>query len=85
MHAETQYGKAIIEQAGFFALPNTNMDYPLPGQTGTSVTGLLFMQELNKKVSLVLGKINILDLWTMIYPHFILWALMEKTGTFKRN
>ncbi len=69
MHAETQYGKAIVGEAGSLALPNTNMLYPLPSQENTSITGLLLMQEINDRVTLAAGKINVVDLWTMVYPH----------------
>lgn len=69
LHAETKFGEAIIGQAGDLATPNTNMLYPLPGQNETAITGLLFMQALNERFSLVAGKINSLDFWTMFYPN----------------
>jgi porin len=69
MHAETQFGNSITADAGAFAFPNTNMLYPLPDYRGTAITGLLFEQALSKNFALVAGKINAIDLWTMVYPH----------------
>ena len=69
MHAETQFGHTIIGDAGGFSLPNTSMLYPLPDQHKTAITGLLFEQALSKNFALVAGKINVVDLWTMAYPH----------------
>jgi porin len=69
MHAETRFGEGIIDQAGTFALPNTAMLYPLPGEDITAITGLLLMQALDERVSLAAGKINVVDLWNMVYPH----------------
>jgi porin len=69
MHAETQFGNGISGDAGAFAFPNTNMLYPLPGYRGTAITGLLIEQALSKNFVLAGGKINVVDLWTMLYPH----------------
>jgi porin len=68
MHAETQFGNSINGDAGAFAFPNTSMIYPLPGYRGTAITGLFLEQALNKNLALAFGKINALDLWTMVYP-----------------
>lgn len=68
LHAETQFGRSINGDAGALSLPNTNMLFPLPGQHETAITGLLFEQALSKNFLLALGKINVLDLWTMVYP-----------------
>jgi len=69
IHAETQVGKAIVGESGAFVLPNVNMLYPFPGDENTAITALVLMQELNEKFSLVVGKINMIDLWNMIYPY----------------
>ena len=69
MHAETQFGNSILGDAGAFAFPNTSMLFPLPGYRGTAITGLFFEQALSKNFVLAAGKINVLDLWTMVYPH----------------
>ena len=68
-HAETRYGDDVNANAGALAFPNTNMLYPLPGKDETAITGLLFMQALNEKYVMAAGKINILDLWQMLYPN----------------
>jgi len=69
MHAESQFGNSILGDAGAFAFPNTAMLYPLPNYRGTAITGLLLQQALNKNLVLAGGKINIVDFWTMVYPH----------------
>jgi porin len=69
LHAETRFGEAIVGEAGDLATPNTNMLYPLPGQNDTAITGLLFLQALNERFSLVAGKIHTIDFWTMFYPN----------------
>jgi porin len=69
LHAETRFGEAIIGQAGDLAIPNTNMLYPLPNENDTAITGLIFLQTLNERFSLVAGKINSVDFWTMFYPN----------------
>jgi porin len=69
MHAETQFGNGISGDAGAFAFPNTSMLYPLPGYRGTAITGLLLEQQLSDNVALVGGKINVIDLWNMVYPN----------------
>jgi porin len=68
IHAETQFGESITDDAGGMSLPNTAMLYPLPDYHGTAITGLLVEQALNKNFVLFGGKINVIDLWTMIYP-----------------
>ena len=69
MHAESQFGNSITDDAGAFVFPNTAMLYPLPDYRGTAITGLLFEQQVNKNLVLAAGKINVVDLWNMIYPH----------------
>jgi porin len=69
MHAESQFGNSINGDAGAFALPNTQMLYPKSGYRGTAITGLLFEQAMGDNFVLAGGKINVIDLWTMVYPH----------------
>jgi porin len=69
MHAETQFGQSIAGDAGAFSFPNTAMLYPLPNYRGTSITGFLLQQALSENFVLAAGKINVIDLWSMLYPH----------------
>ena len=69
LHGETQFGESILADAGAFALPNTAMLYPLPNTHKTAITGLFVQQALSKNFVLAGGKINAIDLWSMIYPH----------------
>ena len=69
MHAETRFGESLVGEAGAFAFPNTNMLYPSPSEQSTAITGLLMIQALNERVGLAAGKINVVDFWTMVYPH----------------
>ena len=69
VHTETQFGNNISADAGDLALPNTAMLWPVPGYRGTAVTGFLVEQALSENFALLGGKINVLDLWTMVYPH----------------
>ena len=69
LHAETRFGEDINVDAGAFAFPNVNMLYPLHGQNDTAITGLLFMQALNERVTVAAGKINVVDFWNMLYPN----------------
>ncbi len=68
LHAETRFGEDVNLASGALALSNTNMLYPLPGEHDTAITGLLVMQALSERFALAAGKINALDLWTMLYP-----------------
>jgi porin len=69
IHAETQFGQSIVGDAGAFSFPNTSMLYPLPDYRGTAVTGFLLQQKVCDNFILAAGKINVIDLWTMVYPH----------------
>jgi porin len=69
MHAETRFGESLVGEAGSFAFPNTNMLYPSPSEQSTAITGLLMIQSLNERVAVAAGKINVVDFWTMVYPH----------------
>ncbi|MHC5063750.1 MAG: carbohydrate porin [Planctomycetota bacterium] len=71
MHATTQYGgnaNSAAGKAGTFAFPQTAMLYPLPDYDGTAITQLYAMQMLTPNFGLVAGKLNAVDIWTMVYP-----------------
>jgi porin len=68
MHAETRYGEDVNVDAGALAFPNTAMLFPYPEKDLTSISGLYFLQALNEKVVLTIGKYRTLDLFAMIYP-----------------
>ncbi len=69
LHAETRYGEDANGPAGSLALPNVNMLWPLPGETETSISGVIVMQALSEEVALAAGKFNGLDLFNMLYPN----------------
>jgi porin len=68
VHAESQFGDSIIDDAGGMTLYNPQMYYPLPDSHDVAVTHVLFLQFLSKKFAFALGKINVLDFVDMIYP-----------------
>ena len=68
VHVENQFGESIDSDAGVMALTNPQMLFPLPGYRDVAVTQLLFMQFLSKEFAFAVGKINVLDFVTMIYP-----------------
>jgi porin len=68
MHTETQYGNSVIKDAGGSTLANTAMLYPEPDRSKTAITGLLVEQALSKNFLLAAGKVNVVDLWAMVYP-----------------
>ena len=68
IHTETQFGNSIIKDAGGSALANTAMLYPEPDESKTAITGFLVEQALSKNFVLAAGKINVVDLWGMVYP-----------------
>ncbi len=80
LHAETQYGKSILANAGPSVLPNTPMLLPLPNCGCTEITNLTLMQGLwegeiplqgDKGAAVVaVGKLNIVDLLTTSFPNF---------------
>jgi porin len=80
LHAETQYGKSVIADAGPSSLPNTPMLFPLPNCDCTAITNLSLMQGLwegelplqkdKGAAVLALGKFNISDLLTLSFPNF---------------
>ena len=80
LHAETQYGKSVIADAGPSALPNSPMVVPLPNCDCTEVTNLTLMQGLwegtiplqddKGAVVAAAGKLAIIDLLTTSFPNF---------------
>jgi porin len=80
LHAETQYGKSILANAGPSVLPNTPMLLPLPKCDCTEMTNLTLMQGLwegtiplqddKGAVVFAAGKLNIVDLLTTSFPNF---------------
>jgi porin len=73
MHARTRFGKDVSADAGAFALENTGLLMPLPGDYyGTNITGLLVNQIFPLYAGhlglLSLGKIDILDAVTLFFP-----------------
>jgi porin len=80
LHAETQYGKSVLTDAGPSVLPNTPMLLPLPNCKCTEITNLVLMQGLwegaiplqedKGAVVLAAGKLNIVDLLTTSFPNF---------------
>lgn len=69
MHATTRFGNDIGADAGAFALPNTALLYPLPGDYhGTDITGLMLYQALSPRFLLVGGKLNAVDVVTGLFP-----------------
>lgn len=68
-HTTTQFGNSIVSDTGPFTLANTTMLYPEPNYRGTAITGVMGMQMITDHVAVIGGKINSVDLWTMIYPN----------------
>jgi porin len=68
MHSETRFGQDVNFDAVGLAPANANMLYPLPGQTTTAITGLLFTQALSEEWLVSAGKFNLLDLFYQLYP-----------------
>ncbi len=69
MHTQAQYGDSLAGDAGAFAFPNTAMLYPLPDYDGAAITALWGMQMLSPNIAVAGGKLNSVDIWSMIYPH----------------
>ena len=73
MHARTRRGKDVSADAGAFALQNTGMLMPLPGDYhGTGLTGFLANQYFplgEEHLGLLsIGKIDIIDAVTLFFP-----------------
>jgi porin len=70
LHAETRWGRDIMADVGPITLPNTALLTPLPGNYSDSdITGLLATQAfLDGRVAVVAGKLQVVDLETMLIP-----------------
>ncbi len=72
MHARTRFGQDINADAGSFALSNTGMLTPAPGDYhGTDVTGLTVSQDLpffGGLANLTVGKLDVADTVTGMFP-----------------
>jgi porin len=70
LHAVTRFGYDVNADAGSFALQNTALLYPLPGNFhGTKITGLTITQTLfDGRVDVLFGKLNAIDLVTGFFP-----------------
>ncbi|MHC5108937.1 MAG: carbohydrate porin [Planctomycetota bacterium] len=66
--AESQFGNSINADAGALSLPNTTMLYPLPGYRDMAITQAIFIQALSKNFALAVGKVHVIDFWSMVYP-----------------
>jgi porin len=71
LHAETRWGQDILSDVGPITLPNTALLTPLPGNYSDSdITGLLVTQALLEgRVAVIAGKLNVVDLETMLIPN----------------
>ena len=71
VHVTTQVGNydSVVGKPGAFALSNTQLLYPLPGDTRTELTGWTVGQFLKPDVLAFGGKLNSIDLQTGFFPH----------------
>jgi len=74
MHARTRFGEDVNADAGAFALQNTGMLMPAPGDYhDTDITGLTVNQSFpffeGHLGLFTLGKLDILDAVTLFFPH----------------
>ena len=71
LHAETRWGRDVMADVGPITLPNTALLTPLPGNYSDSdITGLLATQAfLDGRAAVVAGKLNVVDLETMLIPN----------------
>ena len=67
MHAETRFGQDVNLDAVGLAPVNSIMLYPSQ-EHETAITGLLITQALSEEWLVTMGKFNLLDLFTQIYP-----------------
>jgi hypothetical protein len=72
MHARTRFGQDVNADAGSFALQNTGMLMPLPGDYhGTDITGLTVSQYLpffGGLANITLGQLDVIDTVTGFFP-----------------
>jgi len=74
MHARTRFGEDVNADAGAFAIQNTGMMMPAPGDYhGTDVTGLTVSQTLpffaGRLANVTVGKFDVVDTVTGFFPH----------------
>lgn len=67
LHAETRYGQSTNEIDGLIAPSNIPLNFPEPGASVTSITGLKITQALTENFAVYLGKINTLDEYPLRY------------------
>ena len=61
LRGETRIGQDCNAIDGAFAPSNFAMALPLPNQNVTALTGVQYTQDLSERVSVFLGKLNLLD------------------------
>ena len=64
-HAETRYGNDTNANDGLFTFSNFNMAFPKAGEDVTAVTSFKLTQTVSDEFSLIAGKINSLDDFTL--------------------
>ena len=71
LHAATRFGEDVSGDAGAFALANTAMLYPLPGDYhDTKISALTITQSLfDGRADVFAGKLNTIDLVSALFPH----------------
>jgi porin len=63
VHAEYNYGKSVNGLGGVVSVPNTALLFPgLEGADAFDLSSLYFQQKFNDSVTLLFGKINMIDL-----------------------
>ena len=75
-HARSRFGQGLGQDVGSFALQNTGMIMPLPGNyTGTDVTGLTVSQYLpffaDRLAVIQLGKLDVIDMVNGFFPEIV--------------
>lgn len=61
LRGETRFGQDCNAIDGAFSASNFAMALPLPNQNVTALTGVQYTQDLSERVSVFLGKLNLLD------------------------
>jgi porin len=83
VHAMSRFGNDIGADAGAFALPNTGLLMPLPGDyEGSQITGLTVTQSLfDGRADVFFGKLDVIDLLTGFFP----WIAYGQEGFWNVN
>lgn len=86
MHARTRFGSDVNSDAGSFALQNTGMLMPLPGDYhGTNITGLTASQFFplfaGRVGNVTVGKLDMIDTLTGLFP----WVGYGQDGFMNAN